>query len=196
MQARPPAADARLKVSSPPGRRLGSVISAVFGVIYVEVNAGSLPATMVLMLRVLGAAVFLLVLIRLWPDGSQQPTPLDRRVVGFGSRYWLIVALEAAGIVVGSAALRAVGLGSATVAWVSIVVGVHFLALAAAWRLSLLRRLGTAIALCGAVAIVAAAAGAGTAWVAGIGGVLPGGLLLRAATRGPRASVDHAHLGS
>jgi hypothetical protein len=42
------------------------VISAVFGVIYIEVNAGSLPATMILMPRVLGAAVFLLVLTP-WP---------------------------------------------------------------------------------------------------------------------------------
>jgi hypothetical protein len=189
MQARPPVPDRRLEVSSPPGRRLGSVISAVFGVIYIEVNAGSLPATMMLTLRVLGAAVFLLVLIRLWLDGPQQTTPLDGRGVGFGTRYWVIVALEAAGIVVGSAAMRAVGLGSATVAWVSVVVGVHFLALAAVWRLSLFRRVGTAIALCGAVAIVAAAAGAGTAWVAAIGGVLPGGLLLWAATRGATTSL-------
>lgn len=189
MQARRSGPGPRLEVRSPPGRRLGSVISAVFGVIYIEVNAGSLPATMMLMLRVLGAAVFLLVLIRLWLDGPQQATPLDGRGVGFGTRYWLIVALEAAGIVVGAAALRAVGLGSATVAWVSVVVGLHFLALAAVWRLSLFRRLGTAIALCGAVAIVAAAAGATTAWVAGIGGVLPGGLLLWAATREATTSL-------
>jgi hypothetical protein len=183
MQARPPSPGPRLEVSPPPGRRLGSVISAVFGVIYIEVNAGSLPGTMMLMLRVLGAAVFLLVLIRLWLDGPQRPPPLDGGGVGFGTRYWLIVALEAAGIVIGGAALRAVGLGSATVAWVSVVVGLHFLALAAVWGLSLFRRLGTAIALCGAVAIVGAAAGADTGWVAGIGGVLPGGLLLWAATR-------------
>ena len=102
--------------------------------------------------------------------------------MGFSARYWLIVALEAAGIVAGGAVLGAVGLGSATVAWVSVVVGLHFLALAAVWRLSLFRPLGTAIALCGTTAIAAAAAGAGAARVAGIGGVLPGGLLLWAAT--------------
>ncbi|MFL5859683.1 MAG: hypothetical protein ACJ780_02740 [Solirubrobacteraceae bacterium] len=103
--------------------------------------------------------------------------------VGFGARYWLIVALEGAGIVTGSAVLRALGLGSAAVAWVSVVVGIHFLALATVWRLSLFRRLGTMIALCGAAAIAAAAAGADDGWVASIGGLLPGALLLWAATR-------------
>jgi hypothetical protein len=38
------------------------MIGAVYGVVYIEVNAGSLPTTMMLILRVLGAAVFLLVL--------------------------------------------------------------------------------------------------------------------------------------
>jgi hypothetical protein len=187
--SRPAAPSPRAELSSPPGRRLGSVISAVFGVVYIEVNAGSLPTAMSLMLRILGAGVFLLILIRLWLDGPQSATALDGGAGGFGSRYWLIVALEAAGIVVGSAALRAVGLGSATVAWVSVVVGIHFVALAAVWRLSLFQRLGTAIAVTGALAIVAAAAGAGNGWVAGIGGVLPGALLLWAATRGATTPV-------
>jgi hypothetical protein len=71
-----------------------------------------------------------------------------------------------------------------------IVVGVHFLALAAAWRVSLFRRLGTAIALCGAAAITVASAGAGAAWAAGIGGVLPGGLLLWAAIRQATAAAS------
>jgi hypothetical protein len=170
--------------SSPPGRRLGSAISALFGLVYVEVNAGSLPATVMLILRILGAAAFLFVVTKLWLEAPQRATPPERGEEGFGSRYWLIVALEAAGIVVGSALLRRVGLGAATVAWVSVVVGVHFLALAAVWRMSLLRRLGVAIALCGTAAIAAAEAGAAHGWVAGVGGVLPGALLLWAATRG------------
>jgi hypothetical protein len=172
--------------ASAPGRRLGSLIAAVFGLVYIEVNAGSLTPPITLTLRVLGAGAFLAVLIRLWLEGPQPAAPAARGV-GFGGHYWLIVALEAAGIVIGSAALRALGLGSATVAWVSVVVGIHFIALAAVWHLSLFRRLGAAIALCGAAAIAAAAAGAGRGWVAGIGAVLPGALLLWAATR--RATI-------
>jgi hypothetical protein len=173
----------RAERSSPAGWRLGSVIAAAFGVIYIEVNAGSLPSGMALILRVLGAAVFLLIVIRLWLDGPQSRTPHEARGGGFDAGYWLIVALEALGIVAGAAVLRSVGLGSATVAWVSIVVGVHFIALAALWRVSLFLPLGAAIALCGVAAIAAATAGAGDGWVAGIGGVLPGGLLLWAATQ-------------
>jgi hypothetical protein len=166
-----------------PGRRLGSIIGAVFGIVYIEVNASSLPVTLMLILRILGAAVFLLVLISMWLEGPQPSMAHEEPPVGLDARFWLIVALEAAGIVAGSAVLRAVGLGSATVAWVSVVVGIHFLALAAVWRVSVFRPLGTAIALCGASAIAAATVGAGAAWVGILGGVLPGGLLLYAATR-------------
>jgi hypothetical protein len=127
-----------------------------------------------------------LVLIRLWVQGPGTATGIRGGGAGFGRGYWLIVALEAAGIVAGSALLRAIGLGSATVAWVSVVVGVHFLALATVWRVSLFQHLGSAIAAFGAAAIAAAAAGAGVAWVAGIGGVLPGVFLLSAATQRAR----------
>lgn len=168
--------------SASPGRGLGSLIAAIFGLIYIEVNAGALPAVLALVLRLGGAVASLVVLIGLSRD-ARPPVTGDARGAGFTGRYWLVVACEAAGIVIGSAILRAVGLGSATVAWVSVVVGIHFVALAAVWRLSLFRRLGAGIALCGAVAIGAAAAGAGDGWVAGIGAVLPGALLLWAATR-------------
>jgi hypothetical protein len=189
-----PVSSQRAERASSPGHRIGATISAVFGLVYVEVNAGSLPATMALILRVLAGAAFVAVLVRLWREGPDpDPTP-DDAGGGFNRRYWLIVATEAAAIVAGSAILRAVGLGSATVAWVSVVVGGHFVALAALWRMSLFRPLGAAIASCGVVAIAAAAAGADHGWVAGIGGVLPGGLLLWAATRtattAPRACPE------
>jgi hypothetical protein len=70
------------------------------------------------------------------------------------------------------------------VGWVSVVVGVHFLALSVIWRFPLFRYLGAAIALCGATGMAAAAAGATAAVVAGTGGVLPGLLLLTAACWG------------
>lgn len=168
--------------TSSPGRRLGSLIAAIFGLVYIEVNAGSLPPGLALVLRLGGAVAFVAVLIGLWRDAPPTTTG-DAPGAGFNGRYWLIVACEAAVIVIGSAVLRGVGLGSATVAWVSVVVGIHFVALAAVWHLSLFRRLGAAIALCGAAGISAAAVGAGDSWVAGIGAVLPGALLLWAATR-------------
>jgi hypothetical protein len=101
---------------------------------------------------------------------------------GFGPRYRLVVAGEVVAIVAGAAIVRGpLGLPEAVVAWVSVVVGVHFLALARIWRLSLFAALGTAIALCGAAGIAAAAGGASEPLVATLGGVLPGLLLLAAA---------------
>lgn len=72
------------------------------------------------------------------------------------------------------------GLPRAVVAWVSVVVGVNFLALAAIWRLPLFRLLGAAITLCGTAGLTAAATSAATAVIAATGGVLPGILLLAA----------------
>lgn len=160
------------------------MIAAIFGLVYIEVNAGALPATMAVVVRALGACGFVLVLLKLSRERSD---PMQAPEAGedgfFSSGFWRIVALEAVGIVAGSAVMRLVGLGSATVAWVSVVVGVHFVALAAVWRMSFFRHLGTAIGLCGAAAIILAAAGAGHGWMAGIGAVIPGVLLLWAATR-------------
>jgi hypothetical protein len=66
------------------------------------------------------------------------------------------------------------------VAWVSVVVGVHFVVLAAIWRLWLFRLLGAAIALCGIAGLTAAVLGTPMAVIAVVGGVLPGVLLLAA----------------
>jgi hypothetical protein len=163
------------------GQRLGSLIGAAFGLVYVEVNAGVLGAPAAAILRVAGAGAFAAILARL---ASTRSAPAPAPAGGFGRGYWLVVGLEALGIVAGSAVLRGLGLAHATVAWVSVVVGVHFLALAAIWRLPLFRRLGAAIALCGSAALAAAAAGAGDALVSTAGGVIPGALLLAAAAWG------------
>jgi len=85
------------------------------------------------------------------------------------------------------------GLPNAVVAWVSVVVGVHFLMLAAIWRLRLFRHLGAAIALCGVAGLTAAAVGAPGAVIAVTGGVLPGVLLLAAAYRGATRAAQAAH---
>ena len=60
-----------------------------------------------------------------------------------------MVAAEVAGIAAGSALLNGpLDWPHAVVAWVSVVVGMHFAVLAAVWRVSL-SGLGAAIALCG-----------------------------------------------
>jgi hypothetical protein len=163
-----------------PGQRLGSLIGGIFGLIYVGANAGSLPDPWAAVLQIAAGVAFaglaaLLALAR----GPHSAGPAAGG--GFRGSYWLVVAGEAAAILAGAVLLHGpAGLPRAVVARVSVVVGVHFLVLAAIWRLPLFRLLGGGIALCGAAGLAAAAGGAATAVVAGTGGVLPGFLLLTA----------------
>ena len=171
-----------------PGQRLGSFIGGVFGLIYVEVNAGVLAAPAATALRIAGAAAFagLLALLAVKKGSGAPPTAAARG--GFGPRYWLVVAAEVAAIAAGSALLNGpFDRPRAVVAWVSVVVGAHFAALAAVWRVPLFRWLGAAIALAGLAALAAAGFGASSAVIATVGGVLPGVLLLAAGYRGASA---------
>ncbi|MBO0809194.1 MAG: hypothetical protein J2P32_12940, partial [Actinobacteria bacterium] len=144
-----------------PGQRLGSLIGGIFGLIYVEVNAGTLPGPWGPALRIAAgmAAAGLAALLALarGPRPPVQPAASG----GFRGAYWLVVAGEVAAIPAGAALLSGpAGLPRAVVAWVSVVVGVHFLILARVWRLPQFRLLGAGIAGCGAAGLIAAAAGA------------------------------------
>lgn len=147
-------------------------------------------------LRIAGAVAFagLVVLIGVT---RRRPTPSangpgQRGRGGFGRGYWLIVTGEAAAIVIGANLLtRVFDLPHAVAAWVSVVVGVHFLAIASFWRLSLFRILGGAICLCGLGGLAAAGAGTTNPVIGIIGGVVPGALLLAFAYWGAVDSRTH-----
>jgi hypothetical protein len=157
------------------------LIGAVFGLVYLEANAGSLPAPAALALRLAGAAAFAgLVSLLIITRGADRPGTEHPGAGGFGRGYWLIVAAEGAAIVGGSALLT--GLldlpGRGVVAWVSVVVGVHFVALGAIWRTRLFHVLGAAIATSGIAGLIAASEAASGTIVATFGAVVPGALLL------------------
>jgi hypothetical protein len=174
-----PARTAPAHTGMAPGQRLGSLIGGIFGLIYVEVNAGLLPEPWAAVLQITAGVAFAGLAVLLARDRGPRPAGRPAARSGFRGPYWLVIAGEAAAILAGAAVLNGpAGLPRAVVAWVSVVVGVHFLALAAIWRLPLFRHLGAAIALCGAAGMAAAAAGAASAVIAGAGGVLPGFLLL------------------
>jgi hypothetical protein len=178
---RPPARTAPPSSGAGPGQRLGSLIGGIFGLIYVETNTGALPEPWAAMLQITAGVAFAGLAVLLARDRVPRSVAPPAARAGFRGPYWLVVAGEAAAILAGAAVLNGpAGLPRAVVAWVSVVVGVHFLVLAAIWRLPLFRHLGAAIALCGAAGMAAAAVGAATAVVAGTGGVLPGFLLLTA----------------
>lgn len=72
--------------------KLGSLIGAAFGLVFVLVNTSSVPTALAVLLRVLGVVAFLVVLIAVRRRG---PTT-DTRAAGggFGRGYWLAVAAE------------------------------------------------------------------------------------------------------
>ncbi len=74
--------------------------------------------------------------------------------------YWLVVVAEvgaiAAGLVVLNGPLHA---PQAAVAWIALVVGIHFIALAVVWNLLFFNGLGAALMLCGVAGLVLAATG-------------------------------------
>jgi hypothetical protein len=74
----------------------------------------------------------------------------------------------------------------AVIAWISFVLGVHFVALAVVWKTVIFARLGVVLAVCGALGLVLAAAGADEAAIDLVGGIVPGALLLGFALWGSR----------
>ncbi len=171
--------------------KLGSVIGAVFGLVFVLANTGSLPSGVALTLRVLGGVAFLAVLLAVRrPAVSRAATPAGS---GFGRGYWLVVGLEVVAIFGGLALLNGpLDTPQAAVAWISFVVGVHFLALAVVWRQRLFTVLGAALAVCGLAGLGLAVGGAPEAAVDTVGGVLPGAVLLGFALRGSTTGTSSA----
>lgn len=162
-----------------PGQRIGSLIAAAFGLIYVLVNAGPLPAAWTLTLRVLAAVAFGAVLVAALRVGvpARGRGGQEQRV--FGRGYWLVVAAEFIALYLGTRVLSGpLDAPEAGVAWVSLVVGVHFLALAVVFGQRFFHWLGGVIAACGVIGLVLAATGAVDATIALVGGVLPGAVLL------------------
>ena len=163
----------------------GSLIGSIFGLVFVEVNAGELPTGVGTALRVLGVVAFLVYLglltrARRAPhDGHSVES--GQAKIDFGRRYWLVVAAEVVAGAVGLSVINGrLDAPQAGVAWIALVVGLHFLGLAAVWRQPFLSWLGAAIAVCGAAGLILAADDASAAAIAAISGVVPGGLLLGA----------------
>ena len=129
----------------------GSVVAITFGTVFVLVNSGGVPAPWRLVIRVIALLVAALlaagVVLVARSGSSVTPAPS----LGFvDHRYWLIVALEAGALLGGLAVVNGVLHGKAVaVAWVALVVGVHFFGLARIWRMPLYHWLGAAMAILG-----------------------------------------------
>lgn len=190
---------------------MGAFIGAVFGTVFVLVNASAPIAQgvgiglRVLAVVVLGGIVLLGVLVSRMSDagdvlaegatpgreadalvgeGARPSAGADggegRPSAGgmFGSGYRWVVLGEAIALFGGFPVLRQLGAPTqANVAWIAVVVGVHFLVLARVWRQPTVLFPGVGLTLLG-VAGFALVAGAAERWVPTVSGVGSGFVLL------------------
>ncbi len=169
-----------------PGIRIGALVGALGGLLFVLINAGTLPAQFAAPVRGLGALAFAFVLWRavLKPPHTIPATPPSP---GAWRVYWNCVLAGALAIPIGANLLNRV-LPQLTVLWVVFVVGAHFLPFARAFTAPVFTPLAWTL-------MGLAAAGAAltlTVWPAAPGSVavLAGFVLLgfSASGTGPRSS--------
>ena len=70
------------------------------------------------------------------------------------------------------------GIHDASIAWISVVVGVHFFGFYVIWRLPVMVWIGAAISVCGALGLLAAGMDRSAALIAVVAGIVPGAVLL------------------
>ncbi|MFG2973691.1 hypothetical protein ACGFYY_11875 [Streptomyces sp. NPDC048331] len=162
----------------------GRLIGAIFGLVFVAANAGALPTVAAVPLRVLAVVSFVALFIalrrtRTTPAADEGTGAAAAAPKRFGRSYRLVVAAEVVAALAGFLVItRVLHTPQASVAWLSLVVGLHFFGLAAVWRMPSLRRLAAAMTGCGAAGLVLAACGASLAVIATVAGIAPGVLLL------------------
>ncbi|MCW3820765.1 hypothetical protein ONA91_40705 [Micromonospora sp. DR5-3] len=163
----------------PAGIVAGSMVAITFGTVFVLVNSAALPTPWPVVVRVVGLVVAallivgLVLVVRAAPPATRAPASgyMDRR-------YWLIVALEAGALFGGLAVINGVLHRSAvSVAWVALVVGVHFFGLAWIWRMPLYHWLGAAMSVLGLAGFLIYAFGGAAASVGLVAGVGSGAAL-------------------
>ncbi|WP_188194169.1 hypothetical protein [Nonomuraea sp. SYSU D8015] len=163
-------------------RMNGLLVGAVFGAVFVVVNAQSpLNAVTVTFLRA-AACLAAAGVIGMWFATARRERPAAGQQRNMFSRgYLIVVAAEAILLFGGLRVLAAWGVPEqANVAWVALVVGVHFIALAPIWKDWGIAVPGVVLTLLGAGGLVLASTAA-VAWVPFLSGVLSGVVLLTGA---------------
>lgn len=158
----------------------GVLIGAAFGAVFVVANSGA-PVPAGAGGAIKGAGV-VAVLAVLWAQARTRRASTGEVVAhrpGFGRAFWLVVAGE---VVIGAAGLVGLRLAGApqqvNVAWIAVVVGAHFVALAVVWRDIGISTVGAVMAMAGLAGLAMAAAGTADVWIPTISGVVSGFALL------------------
>jgi uncharacterized membrane protein len=160
----------------------GSVVAITFGTVFVLVNSAGLPAPWPFVIRVIGLLVAALLVVGLVLVVRRGSSVTRAPASGFvDRRYGLIVALEAGALFGGLAVINGVLHRTAvSVAWVALVVGVHFFGLARIWHMPLYQWLGAAMTVLGLAGFLIYALGGPAATVGLVAGVGSGMVLYTA----------------
>ncbi|MFI6483432.1 hypothetical protein ACIBH1_36270 [Nonomuraea sp. NPDC050663] len=175
----------------------GMLVGAVFGAVFVVVNAGEpLDPAVVTVLRIAAIAAAASVLVMWFLAVRQARTgaaPSQPRRTFFTKGYWWAVIAEVILLIGGIRVLGAMGVpAEVNVAWVALVVGLHFVPIAISWKEPRLYVPAAVLSLLGVAGFAVAALGA-VAWVPVVSGVLSGVIMLAAtvgvSVRGLRPAV-------
>lgn len=158
------------------GMATGLLVGVVFGTVFIQANSGGLPGSWPLVVRIAGAVVAAVLLAGVIWVARRGSVEGEVPAGGFlGRRYWNIVGLEALALFGGLIVInRVFGQPELAVPWIALVVGVHFIVLARAWRIGLYHWLGVAQTVLGLAGFVLAVAGAALSTVNLVAGVLSG----------------------
>ncbi|RVX44951.1 hypothetical protein EDD27_7723 [Nonomuraea polychroma] len=164
----------------------GVLIGAVFGMVFVAVNANAplapVAGTVLRWLAGLGLAgviVMWFIAMRRTKGGTDTGEAGGEARGGmFSRKYMVIVALEAVALFGGIQVLRLLGWAAqAGVAWTAFIVGVHFVALWPVWRAVSILIPGIGLTVLGLAGLVMVWTRA-VEWVPFVSGVLSGMVLL------------------
>ncbi|MGW7574245.1 hypothetical protein [Streptomyces sp. NPDC054765] len=165
----------------------GVFLGALFGTVFVVANAHDpLAPAIGIPLRVLAVLTFAgLLALALRAGRLEQSAAGDAespRADWFRGKFAFVVGAEVVLLIGGNLALRAAGApGETAVAWIALIVGLHFVALTAVWKRRSIAVPGVALTALGATGLGMAATSA-VAWVPFVSGVLSGLALLGGCT--------------
>ncbi|WP_189643354.1 hypothetical protein [Deinococcus piscis] len=156
------------------GKHLGALVSAIGGLAFVLLNAGSLPSVWPWLLRGLGVLAFAWALLRLTRPGT---FPSGRRPDARSWRmYMLSVGLMVLAFPLGARALSLSGHVEYILSWVVLVVGLHFFPFASAFSAPIFR--SVAAGLVAAALLGVGLTALGLPWGPAAGAVAAGFILL------------------
>jgi len=164
------------RANRPDNVATGGLIGTIFGLIFIETNSGGLPGPWSVIIRIVGGVVGIALFVRLIRQRRvDEPNSGPGGMDFSGRRYWIIVAIEVAAFVAGLLVFLLVpGLSKVVVAWIALVVGVHFFGLGASFKISRFHTLGIVLSLLGIAGFVMAGLGASTQAIGLVSGVCSG----------------------